>query len=90
MAETVKITVTRDWVQLAPGQCEVQSVGDRDAYNKTLFDLVIGGTEPASDANAFMRIKLDKHANFHREAPVWLRLNEANADLGQSVIVTRG
>lgn len=49
MAETVAINITRDWVQLAPSQCEVQSVIDRDAYNKTFFDLVVGGVEPASD-----------------------------------------
>lgn len=89
MAETVEVTITRDWVQIAPGQCEVQSSTDRDAYNKTFFDLVVGGTQPASDTTAFMRITLSEHANFHRDAPVWLRLNEANADKDQPVVVTK-
>lgn len=89
MAETVAINITRDWVQLAPSQCEVQSVIDRDAYNKTFFDLVVGGVEPASDTDVFMRITLAKHANFHRDAPVWLRLNVLNADSDQPVVVIR-
>lgn len=89
MAETVEVLVTREWVRLAPSQCEVQSVIDRDAYNKTFFDLVVGGVEPASDTDVFMRITLAEHANFHRDAPVWLRLNILNADSDQSVIVTR-
>ncbi|WP_440464325.1 hypothetical protein [Psychrobacter sp. ASPA161_6] len=89
MAETVEVLVTREWVRLAPSQCEVQSVNDRDAYNKTFFDLVVGGTKPASDTDVFMRITLAEHANFHRDAPVWLRLNVLNADSDQSVIVTR-
>lgn len=89
MAETVAINITRDWVQLAPSQCEVQSVIDRDAYNKTFFDLVVGGAEPASDTDVFMRITLAEHANFHRDAPVWLRLHESNPSADQAVIVTR-
>lgn len=89
MAETVEVTITRDWVQIAPGQCEVQSITDRDAYNKVFFDLVVGEAQPASDTSTFMRITLAEHANFHREAPVWLRLNEANADKDQPVVVTK-
>lgn len=89
MAETVEVLVTREWVQLAPSQCEVQSVIDRDAYNKTFFDLVVGGTKPASDTDVFMRITLAEHANFHRDAPVWLRLHESNPSADQAVIVTR-
>ncbi|MBE0440622.1 hypothetical protein EI164_00825 [Psychrobacter sp. FME13] len=89
MAETIEVLVTREWVQLAPSQCEVQSVNDRDAYNKTFFDLVVGGAEPASDTDVFMRITLAEHANFHRDAPVWLRLNALNADADQSVVVIR-
>lgn len=89
MAETVEVTITRDWVQIAPSQCEVQSIIDRDAYNKTFFDLVVGDVEPASDTSTFMRITLAEHANFHRDAPVWLRLNALNADADQSVVVIR-
>lgn len=89
MAETVEVTITRDWVQIAPGQCEVQSVNDRNAYDKTLFDLVVGEVQPASNTSAFMRITLAEHANFHRDAPVWLRLNEVNADVSQPVVVTK-
>lgn len=89
MAETVEVMVTKDWVQIAPGQCEVQSVGDRSSYYKLLFDLSIGDTEPEPDTTAFIRIGLSEHANFHREAPVWLRLNEANADKDQPVVVIK-
>lgn len=89
MAETVKVLVTREWVQVAPSQCEVQSVIDRDTYNKTFFDLVVGGTKPASDTDVFMRTTFVKHANFHRDAPVWLRLHESNPSADQDVIVTR-
>lgn len=89
MAETVEITITKDWVQIAPSQCEVQSVTDRDAYNKTFFDLVVGEPQPTSDTTAFMRVTLSEHANFYREAPVWLRLNEANADKDQPVVVIK-
>lgn len=89
MAETVEVIVSREWVQISPSQCEVQSASDRDTYDKTFFDLVVGGTEPASDTTVFMRIRLAEHANFHRDAPVWLRLNALNADSDQSVIVTR-
>ena len=89
MVQTVEVVVTDDWVLLAPGQCEVQSVDDRDTYDKLFFDLVVGGSKPASDTNVFMRITLFEHANFHREAPVWLRLNKINASQSQKVIVTR-
>ena len=89
MAETASVTVTKDWVQIAPAQCEVQSVNDRDAFNKTYFDLVVGGVMPSADTQVFMRVTLSEHANFHRPAPVWLRLNKLNADADQSVIVTR-
>lgn len=89
MAETVEVTITRDWVQIAPGQCEVQSIADRDAYNKTFFDLVVGDAQPASDTSSFMRITLAEHANFHRNAPVWLRLNKANADTDKPVVVIK-
>lgn len=89
MAKTVEIMVTKDWVQIAPGQCEVQSVGDRDSYYKLLFDLVISDVKPDSDTTAFIRIGLSEHANFHRDAPVWLRLNKANADKDQSVVVIK-
>lgn len=89
MAETVKIEVTREWVQLAPSQCEVQSISDRDAYDKVFFDLVIGGTKPASTTDTFMRIQLSEHANFHRTAPVWVRLNKINDNNPQSVVVIR-
>ena len=89
MAETVKVMVTREWVQLSPAQCEAQSVADRDTFNKTYFDLVVGGSQPDSNTDAFMRITLFQHANFHRPAPVWLRLNQANADVDQPVVVTR-
>lgn len=89
MAETVKIMVTREWVQLSPTQCEVQSVNDRDAYNKTFFDLVVGGPQPSADTDVFKRITLDVNANFHRPDPVWLRLNAVNSEQDQPVIVTR-
>ena len=89
MAETIEVLVTREWVQLAVGQCEVQSVNDRDAYNKTFFDLVVGGVEPASDTDVFMRITLAEHANFHRDAPVWLRLNASNNDKDQLVVIIK-
>lgn len=89
MAETVEVTVTRDWVQIAPGQCEVQSVSDRNSYYKLFFDLVVSDVKPSPDTKAFIRISLSEHANFHRDAPVWLRLNKANADKDQSVIVIK-
>lgn len=89
MAETTKVTVTPEWVKIADGQCEVQSIDDRDAFDKTFFDLVVGDTKPASDTDTFMRITLAEHANFHRDAPVWLRLNKRNAAKPQQVVVTR-
>lgn len=75
MTETVEITITEDWVQVAADQCEVQSISDRRSYNKLLFDIVIGGTKPSATTTAFMTSVLSTHANFHRSAPVWLRLN---------------
>lgn len=89
MAETVEVIVTKDWVQVSPGQCEVQSVNDRSSYYKLLFDLVIGDTQPSPVTTAFMRIGLSERANFHRESPVWLRLNDANADKDQPVVVIK-
>lgn len=89
MVETVEVMVTKDWVQIASGQCVVQSVGDRSSYYKLLFDLVISDVKPSPDATAFIRIGLSEHANFHREAPIWLRLNEANPDKDQSIVVIR-
>lgn len=89
MAETVTIIVTKDWTQLSLDQCEAQSVNDRDKYDKILFDLVVGGSIPDADTSAFMRITLFQHANFHRSAPVWLRLSKPKVDEIQPVIVIR-
>lgn len=89
MVDTVSMVITDQWVKVADGACEVQSVIDRDAFNKTLFDVVVGSSTPAPNTNAFMRIELFEHANFHRNAPVWLRLNAANANKPQSVVVTK-
>ena len=85
MVSTTQVMITDDWVKVADGPCEVQSINDRDAFDKIMFDMVISNAVPASNTNAFMRIKLAEHANFHRDAPVWLRLNKVNA--GKSVPV---
>lgn len=89
MTDTTTITITAAWTKISDGQCEVQSINDQKSYDKLLFDLVVGDNEPASDTNAFMRIRLDIHTNFHRPAPVWLRLNSSNADKDQPVVVTK-
>ena len=86
---TTQVMITSEWTKIAEGQCEVQSVNDRDAFNKTFFDLVVSNTAPSADTDTFLRIKLFEHANFHRDAPVWLRLNAANADKDQPVIVIK-
>ncbi len=89
MAETTKAAITKDWSKIADGQCEVQSVDDRDAFGKTYFDMVIGASQPASDTDTFMRITLAEHANFHRESPVWLRLNADSTKDSQTIIVIK-
>ena len=89
MTDTTTLTITAAWTKISDGQCEVQSVNDRTAYDKLWFDLVVSDSEPASDTSAFMRIRLDTHSNFHRPAPVWLRLNSSNAEKDQPVVVTK-
>lgn len=89
MTDTTTLEVTTDWTKISDGQCVVQSVNDRKSYAKLLFDLVVSDTKPASDTGAFMEITLSTPANFHRDAPVWLRLNEANADENQQVVVIK-
>lgn len=89
MTDTTTMTITTAWTKISDGQCEVQSVNDRNTYDKLLFDLSIGDTKPSPDTKAFLRIGLSEHANFHREAPVWLRLNAANADKDQPVVVIK-
>lgn len=89
MAVTVRMMVTTQWQRMSNGQCEMQSVNDRDAFNKLLFDLVIGDEMPSADTDASARITLATYSNFHRPAPVWLRLNAANADKDQPVIVIK-
>lgn len=89
MAETIQAVITKEWLNISDGQCEVQSVKDRDAFNKIYFDLVVSATKPADDTNVFMRITLAEHANFNRDAPVWLRLNAANIKKDQPVIVIK-
>lgn len=89
MTDTTTAIITATWTKISDGQCEVQSVNDRTAYDKLWFDLVVSDNEPASDTDAFMRINLHKHSNFHRAAPVWLRLNKSNAGEDQPVVVTK-
>lgn len=89
MAETTRVIITEEWLKVADGQCEVQSADDRDAFAKIYFDMVVSDTKPASNTDAFMRITLAEHANFHRESPVWLRLNASNADKEQTVIIVK-
>ena len=89
MTETTTVTITKAWKKISAVQCEVQSINDRSAYDKILFDLSVGETEPASDTNAFMRITLFEVANFHRAAPVWLRLNTATNSTDQPIVVTK-
>jgi|GEM_PF-6180134 len=87
--QTVEVTITPEWVKVADGACIVQSVNDREAFDKLFFDLVIGGAKPASDTTTFLRITLFEHANFYPEATVWLRLNRKNADKDQPVVVVK-
>lgn len=89
MTITTTMTITAAWTKVSDSQCEVQSINDRRSYDKLLFDLVVSDNEPASDTEAFMEIKLAEYSNFHRPAPVWLRLNAANADQDQPVAVTK-
>lgn len=89
MTDTTTLEITTGWTKISDGQCEVQSVSDRKSYAKLLFDLVVSDNEPANDTNAFMEITLSTHANFHRATPVWLRLNKANADKSQPVVVIK-
>lgn len=86
---TTQIMITSEWTKIANGQCEVQSVNDRDAFDKTFFDLVVSNTAPSADTDNFLRITLFEHANFHRDAPVWLRLNKVNADKNQPVVIIK-
>lgn len=86
---TTQVMITSEWTKIAEGQCEVQSVNDRDAFNKTFFDLVVSNTTPSANTDTFLRITLFEHANFHRAAPVWLRLNKVNASKAQPVIVIK-
>lgn len=86
---TQEVLITSDWVQVSAGACIVQSVNDREAFDKLFFDLVIGGAKPAGDTTTFLRITLFEHANFYPEAPVWLRLNRKNADKNQPVVVVK-
>ncbi|WP_352309094.1 hypothetical protein [Psychrobacter sp. W2-37-MNA-CIBAN-0211] len=88
-ASTTKTTITDQWLNVSDGACTLQSVIDRDSYSKTFFDVVIGGTEPADDTDAFIRITLSVHANFHQNVPVWLRLNTISAGKDQPVIVIK-
>lgn len=88
IVSTTEVMIGTDWVKVAEGVCEIQSINDRDTFNKTMFDLVIGDSAPASDS-VFMRIKLAEHANFHRASPVWLRLNKVNAGTPQPVVVIK-
>lgn len=89
MATTERVIITKDWVKVSDAQCEVQSVNDRDAYDKIYFDLIVSDTAPSADADIFMRITLSEHANFHRPTPVWLRLNSKNTETDQPVIVIK-
>lgn len=88
MADTTNITITRNWIKISDVQCLAQSISDRGTYAKTYFDMAIGTVEPASDTEAFYRIQLGEDALFNL-APVWLRLNSANADQDQPIVVTK-
>ena len=89
MTNTTTAIITDAWTKISDGQCEVQSISDRFAYDKLFFDLVVSDEEPASDTDAFMMINLNEHANFHRSTPVWLRLNERNASDDQKIVVIK-
>ena len=86
---TTKVIITNHWLEVSEGACILQSVNDRDTYGKTFFDLVIGGLEPTADTDTFMRIMLSGHANFNQNASVWLRLNVADANKDQPIVVIK-
>ena len=88
-ATTTSIVITDAWSKIADGDSTVQSVNDRDTYSKTFYDMVVSATEPPSDTEAFIRITLDIHANFHRPTPVWLRLSAINVGQDQPVVVIK-
>ena len=89
MADTTKQVITGAWVKVADGACTVQSASDRNNYSKALFDVVIGGTEPADDTDVFIRMALSQHVNFHHDAPVWLRVNDKDTTKEQTVIIVK-
>ena len=89
MTDTTEITVTKDWVKVADGACTVQSVGDRRAYDKIFFNLIISDTPPTAGSNAFMRITLYEHANFHNETPIWLRLDDPKKNQAEKIVVIK-
>lgn len=89
MADTTKQVITDAWVKVADGACTVQSASDRNNYSKALFDVVIGGTEPADDTDVFIRMALSQHVNFHHDAPVWLRVNDKDTTKEQTVIIVK-
>ena len=88
-AATIVENITREWKKISDGQCEVQSINDRSTFDKLQFDFYIGEEMPASDGQAFMRIRLFDIVNFHRAAPVWLRLNGLNTDNEATVVVIK-
>ncbi len=66
MADTTKVSMSKNWVKISDGDCTVQ------ANSNEQFQFSIGATAPTTDAGLFLRIS--EPVTLAYKTAVWCRL----------------